>query len=282
MKKLCLSLMLAGLLAGLAACGGGHGIDMQQVYDANRPAALLADHESVCVRFTADGEDVGVNYVSKEVAYDEAYGWAIFLTDEVVYHCEDGTYYRVLPVYKDGLMDIAEYHKAYESHLLLDPTTARETVESVTEQDGYLTVTTRLPAQYLEELGQGLEESWCEYRMEADTYALLRCENGCRLEDGTSITVTSETVYDEALPDQAQAFLTLEEGAQLRTVTLVTNPGTQQEKTQSVQVAKGLPVRLDSGVEGGMELYADAACTQLYTASGDHDSDITVYLKWSE
>lgn len=287
MKKLCLSLVLAGLLAGLTACGSQNGITMQEVYDANRPAALLANHESVCARFAVDGEDVSLNYVSEEVTYDEAYGWACFMTDEVAYSSEGGTYHRMLPINEEGLVAVADYRAAYDVRLLMDKTTTRETVESVTEQDGRLTVSTRLPAKYFLELTQGQEgvkACRCEYVLDADTRALIGGRSVCDFEDGTSFTVTSEMTYDEALPDQARAFLALEEqGAQLRTITLVTNPGTQQEKIQSVRVAKGLSVRLDSGMgEGTMTPYADAACTRPYTAPGDHDSDVTVYLKWSE
>lgn len=287
MKKFCLSLMLAGLLAALAACGSQNSITMQEVYDANRPAALLANHESVCARFTVDGEDVSLNYVSEEVTYDEVYGWACFMTDEVAYTCEDGTYHRMLPVNEEGLVDVADYRAAYDVRLLMDQTTTRETIESVTEQDGRLTVSTQLPAKYFLELTQGQEGVKvyrCEYMLDADTRVLIGGRSVCDFEDGTSFTVTSEMTYDEALPDQARAFLALEEqGAQLRTVTLVTNPGTQQEKIQSVQVAKGLSTRLDAGMaEGSLTAYADAACTLPYTASGDHDSDVTVYLKWSK
>lgn len=286
MKKLCLSLLLAGLLVALTACSDP-GITMKEVYEANRPAVLLENHESVCARFTVDGEDAGVNYVGKEYTYDAAYGWACFMTDEIAYNCEGDTYHRVVPVCEDGLVDVADYRAAYDVRLLMDKTTARETVESVTEQDGRLTVSTQLPAKYLLELTQGQEgvkACRCEYVLDADTCALISGQSVCDFEDGTSFTVTSEMTYDEALPDQARAFLALEEqGVQLRTVTLVTNPGTQREKIQNVQVAKGLSVRLDAGMgEGTLTLYADAACTQPYIAPGEHESDATVYLKWTE
>ena len=70
----------------------------------------------------------------------------------------------------------------------------------------------------------------------------------------------------------------------LRTITVISNPGSENEKSQSVQVPKGLPVILGSASAAhvNFELYDDAACTELHIASKDHTSDVTIYVKWSE
>jgi hypothetical protein len=70
----------------------------------------------------------------------------------------------------------------------------------------------------------------------------------------------------------------------MRTVTIVFNPGAANEKTEGVQVPKGLQVEFyaDSSDENPYTLYADAACTQVMELDTDVNSDLTVYIKWNE
>ena len=65
---------------------------------------------------------------------------------------------------------------------------------------------------------------------------------------------------------------------------IVSNPDTENEKTESVQVAKGLQVAFsaDYFVEESFTLYADAACTQTFEGEWDVNTDITIYVKWGE
>ena len=80
-------------------------------------------------------------------------------------------------------------------------------------------------------------------------------------------------------------FLAYEQETEnLRTVTIVSNPGTENEKTESIQVAKGLQVTCsaDYFVEEFFALYADAACTQTFEGEWDVNADITIYVKWGE
>ena len=80
-------------------------------------------------------------------------------------------------------------------------------------------------------------------------------------------------------------FLAYErETENLRTVTIVSNPGTENEKTESIQVAKGLQVKCsaDYFVEEFFTLYADEACTQVFEEGSDVNTDLTIYVKWSE
>ena len=82
-----------------------------------------------------------------------------------------------------------------------------------------------------------------------------------------------------------KTFLTYEQETEnLRTITIVSNPGTENEKTDVVQVAKGLPVAFspDWDVEGIFALYSDAACTQPVPDEPDTNADVTIYIKWDE
>ena len=86
-------------------------------------------------------------------------------------------------------------------------------------------------------------------------------------------------------PEGVKEFIKLEKETQnLRTVTFVSNPGTANEKTESIQVAKGLQIGFspDWSIEKAFTVYADAACTQVIEGELDVNSDLTVYIKWGE
>ena len=69
----------------------------------------------------------------------------------------------------------------------------------------------------------------------------------------------------------------------LRNVTIVSNPGTEKEETKTIQVPKGLIIGLefDDSVADAVEFYTDAACTESYDPYADTDSDLTIYVKWT-
>ena len=75
-----------------------------------------------------------------------------------------------------------------------------------------------------------------------------------------------------------------QETEDMRTVTIVSNPGTENEKTESIQVPKGLQVSIGSDwdVEETFSVYEDAACTQPSEEMWDVNADITIYVKWDE
>jgi hypothetical protein len=69
----------------------------------------------------------------------------------------------------------------------------------------------------------------------------------------------------------------------LRKVTVVSNPGAENEKTESVQIPKGLIAGFRYEEEDGYDfvLYVDAACTEAYDPYVNTDSDLTIYANWS-
>ena len=80
-------------------------------------------------------------------------------------------------------------------------------------------------------------------------------------------------------------FLAYErETENLRTVTIVSNPGTENEKTDVIRVAKGVLVGFtpDWEIDKLFGVYTDAACTQPVPEVPDTNADVTVYIKWDE
>jgi hypothetical protein len=69
----------------------------------------------------------------------------------------------------------------------------------------------------------------------------------------------------------------------LRNITVVSNPGTDQEERKSIQAPKGLIIgfEYDDDLESAAEFYTDAVCTKAYDPYADTNSDLTIYVKWS-
>ena len=285
MKRVFSVILLLGMIVSLSACGTGT-ITMQKVYDANRLDTLLKNHESVNVQHSLNGEVYGETYLSEEYTYDAAYGWAAFLTDRAYYACADGSYERVLLLTPDGLADLASYRAEYYTSVVLSPETVQETIRSVTKKDNRITVTSFLDQEKIKAFytgEDGLNSCDCEYVLDAKTRELVSAKSVYGYGDGMVYEGVSDVVYDTEMPEGVKAFLNYERQTEnLRTVTVVSNPGTKNEIKTSIQTPKGVPVGLSAAydTDDAFELYADAACTQPHTTSGDYQSDATIYVKW--
>ena len=283
MKKLSVSLVLVGLLAGLTACGGGHGITMQQIYDAHLTPSMLANHESVSVVHEEDGEVFASQYLTRDYAYEDNEGWSAFVTDHSFYYNQDGVYNRTVYIGPDGPIDLAQYRAGLFDSVSLTPATMKEKIQSTTEAEGKLTVVSEIDRKTLEELGDGQIEGRYEYVLDAATHEPILDRAHCVYDDGTVIEGMTEYAYDMPVPEAVEGFLAVDgQTEDLRTVTFVFEPGTQQEKTLTVQAPKGVGVGLMSltGEMDVYQIYDDAACTQVHVASGDNTIDVTVYVKW--
>lgn len=285
MKKLCLSLVLTGLLVALAACGSQSSITMQQVYDAHLTPSMLADHESVSVVQKENGEVFVSHYVTKDYGYEDSLAWSAFSTDHSFYYNQNGVYNRVVFIGPEGPIDLAEYRASLFNSVSVSPATLMEKIRSVTEAEGKLTVTSEMDSKTLKELDEGQTEGRYEYVLDAQTHAPIMDKGHCVYEDGTVIDSVAEYAYDMPLPEAVEGFLAVDgQKEDLRTVTFVFEPGTQKEKTLTVQAPKGVGVGL-MALTGEMDVYQmydDAACTQVHVATGDNTIDATVYVKWTE
>ena len=131
--------------------------------------------------------------------------------------------------------------------------------------------------------------------LDAKTHELISVKDVIEYDDGTVYNVGVDFIYDAEIPEGMKAFVEYEQQTEdFRTITIVSNPGTESEKSESVQIPKGLSVALEPDfileldfstnpeIEEVFELYSDAACTQLFDLSEDDDSDITIYVKWCQ
>ena len=287
MKKLVTLILMLCMILSLSACGKVE-ITMQEIYDANQTKALLKNHDSVYVRNESDGEYFDEKYLTQDYIYDyiydEEFEWVEFTTDDANYYCLNGDYVRFWTITPDGVSsDFASYRTEYYASAILGADTVDEIIESVSKKDGRITVTSSMSQKNIEYMAEyGVTAGKFEYVLDAKTREIVALNGDYTYDDGTGYHVDSEVSYDIDAPERVREFLKYaNETENLRNITVVSNPGTEKEVSQSIQAAKGLAVDFRYGEEEYVfEVYTDAACTELYDPYVDTDSDQTIYVKW--
>ena len=287
MKKIVTLILMLCMILSLSACGKVE-ITMQEIYDANQTKALLKNHDSVYVRNESDGEYFDEKYLTQDYIYDyihdEEFDWVEFTTDDANYCCLNGDYVRFWTITPDGVSsDFASYRTEYYASAILGADTVDEIIESVSKKDGRITVTSSLSQKNIEYMAEyGVTAGKFEYVLDAKTREIVAMNGDHTYDNGISLHWDSEVSYDIDAPERVREFLKYaNETENLRNITVVSNPGTEKEVSQSIQAAKGLAVGFRYEEEEYVfEVYADAACTELYDPYVDTDSDQTIYVKW--
>jgi hypothetical protein len=285
MKKILMLVLMLGLMTTSSALGN-EAITMQDVYDAHQLETLLASHESVFVRETwRGGENPGEYeyYLTDGFSYYRTETWSEYLTDNSCYYRDGDVYYRDIYITPDGLEDMASVPAIRTTDL--NPATVEEEIQSVTEEDGRITVTSEMSQEKVAGLAdQGVSFASFEYVLDAKTHDPLSGKDSTTYEDGTVEDAVFEYAYDAEMTEDIKALMALDRQTEdLRTVTLVFHPGTEEENTVSVQMPRGVYVWLCTadGINDEYEVYADAECTETYTFSEDNASDETLYIQWT-
>jgi hypothetical protein len=288
MKKFVALVLLLCMVLTLAACAK-MSVSMQEIYDATQTEAMLKNHQSVSIRDKMDGELFNERYLTKEYIFDylpnAESDWAEFVTDNSCYSYLGGAYVRYLPITPDGVSDgFASYRAEHYASVILDAETVDEVITSVSKNDGRFYAKSVLSQKILESLAEfGVTSGNFEYVLDAKTREILSIEGNYTYNDDSTLQMTSEISYDAEVPEMVKTFLEYENQTEnLRTITVVTNPGTDKEVSQSVQVPKDLLVglRYYEDSEYTFEVYTDAACTEAYDPYADTASDLTIYVKW--
>ena len=302
MKKIVTFILLISMLITLAACGDNSKkentapkITAQEVYDAGKNMnALLGNHENVYFVVKTNGKVVREEFWGKDAYYcfyDEEYmdigmDNSSFVTDHSEYYCMDNEYARNVTLNKDGLMDLKDAFSvvgevAFISNKIVDSATA-----TIKEENGVIIATCVTNEEELTEIGYENMASCVEtYTLDAKTREMISIKTVYTHKDGKVEEGIVTITRDVEIPEGMKEFVKLEnETENLRTVTIVSNPGADNEKTETVKVAKGISLDLspDFLLEQTFTIYADAACTQSMEKISDVDSDITVYIKWNE
>mgnify|MGYP002516991018 CR=1 FL=1 len=280
----------AGLTADeVSALKGKLAISLQEIYDACQTEALLKNHESVYIRNEMDGEFWLETYLTKDYAYDyipdEEFPYLKFMTDDACYRYDSGKFLLYLFITPDGVGDFASERAEDFASVLLGEDTINETIESVSEKDGCITVKSVLGKDSLVMAEFGVASGKFAYALDAKTREILSIISDYTYDDGLAFRAVTEVTYDAEAPEMIEVFLKYANQTEdLRNVTVVSNPGTEKEVSQNFQIPKGLIVGLtwDDAFENKVELFADAACTESYDPYVNTDSDITICIKWNE
>ena len=293
MKRIVTVILLLCVVLSFAACADKENtppeITMQEIYDACRVEAMLQNHQSVSIREEMDGELFNEKYLTNEYSYryitGEESDWAQFMTDDASYVYDGGDYLRYLYIAPNGVTNdfASERAEAYPTILASD--IADETIESVSEKDGCITVKSVLGKESLVMAEFGVASGKFAYALDAKTREILSIISDYTYDDGLAFRAVTEVTYDAEAPEMIEVFLKYANQTEdLRNVTVVSNPGTEKEVSQNFQIPKGLIIGFswEDAFTDKVELYADAACTESYDPYANTDSDLTVYVKWAE
>ena len=267
-------------------------ITLQEVYDAGKNlSALLGDHESVFLQATSNGNILWEEYLSKQYCYsfyDDEYmnigfEYTSFATNDSEYYCFDNIYTLNVTLAQSGMVDITGILDLVGKSSLISSTMLNDTA-TIIEKDGFIIVTciANLDEIFVDENVISCVET---YTIDAITREMTAIKTVYTYEDGTVEEGVIAITRDGEVPDGMKPFLEYaRETENVRTVTVISNPGTENEKTESVQVPKGLQVSFsaDLEIEETFVLYADAACTQTFEEDFDVNTDLTIYVKWSK
>lgn len=269
-------------------------ITLQEVYESGKDyTALLGDHENAYILTTSNGNVISEIYLTQECFYsyyDAKYvnmgvDYTDFTTDHSLYSYFNDGYSRTVILAQSGLIDQKKYFDMVRTGTFISSEMSDDT-PVITEKDGSIIVTCILDEKDIDAIGEGVV--CCEeiYTLDAKTREMTSVKTVYTHEDGTIEEVIAAIKRDVEMPEKMKNFLVYEqEKENLRTITIVSNPGTENEKTEIIKSPKGLIVSFTPDIwstDKLFKVYSDAACTQLVSGKADPNSDVTVYIKWDE
>jgi hypothetical protein len=267
-------------------------ITLQEVYEAGKNyAALLGDHENVFVQAISEGEVLYEIYLSHEYAcsfygpkyFDIGFSYSNLVTDTAQFYFADDIHAFIVTLTPNGVVEITNSLELAGENSFVSSSVLNE-IATVTEENGLIIVSciANIDEIYTDD---GVIACVETYTLDAITRELLEVKTTYTYEDGTVKEGIATITRDVEAPEGMKPFLEfVQETVEMRTVTIVSNPGTENEKVETVQAPKGLQIAFGSDwdVEETLTLYADAACTQLFEETEGFDQDVTVYVKWDE
>ncbi|MCR5788796.1 MAG: SH3 domain-containing protein [Lachnospiraceae bacterium] len=212
-------------------------------------------------------------YISKDergtlvIEPGEAYGW----------YAETDTPFRYLFV-----SDFDSFADAYYYTLCPDET---ETIVSQETENGQILLETSMTGElddyfyaYYGYTSDEVDEIVTEYVIDEGTREILE-SRGYMVKDGERTLYLETILHKEAVkmvPDHQ--IMDGVFGGDERTVTVITDAGTEQEKTYTQTIRKGGRINVWTGPDFDSILYEDPAC-KMEIGETDNEADMTAYLK---
>ena len=284
----------AGLTADeVSALKGKLRITIDEVYEsAKNFAALLGDHENVYVQATSNGALLWEQYFGREYSYchydaeymNIGFEYSSLTTDHSMYVSYDNAYEYVVMLTESGAVDMKESLASDGYITFISSEVLDGDFVSIVEKDGLIIVSCTADVDELLIIGGGVISCVETYTLDAMTREMLSVKTVYTYEDGTveeGVATISRDVED---PEGAKPFLAYEESTDLRTITIVSNVGTENERIDVIHTPKGLTVSFspDWTVDKLFGAYSDPECTQPVPSEPDTNVDVTVYIKWDE
>ncbi|MCD8239405.1 MAG: hypothetical protein LUC92_08735 [Clostridiales bacterium] len=239
--------------------------EAEQIYN------LLSKYDNVYYKtayYDADGEEylTEYEYADKDMYVSEEDSGDIYIAtaDRIMGLDADGNVSEYVVMDGSGY----DYWTADKEDFMFTYNDEEE-VLSQTEEDGNIIVSSRLDTD------EGYEEY--TYTIDSETMEMSHVSTVYYDTEG-NVDVSSEQelgfntdVYE--IPVEIAAAMSLEE---TRTVTVISDPGTDEEKVQTQEIGKGVFAKI-ALAEDYTTMYDDEACTVPHELSG-LDDDITIYV----
>lgn len=255
-------------------------LTMEQIVEANMSANLLKNYDSYQVSLSSSSMEFSI-YADAEIFYS-ATDTAEYLncSNSEYTNLFDGEYVKYMYVGLE-VLPLPEQ----ENSVMSVESTLKEEIQEIKKDGEKLIVTTKLSADDYAEIAKASElefeegdYSTVEYTLDAETYALLNATEKVIHKDGSEGEVLkSEVTYNAEKPENVQALYNRAYPTEnFRTLTIITNPGTDQEKEYKEIVTKGDPLAVYLPDET-WKLYTDPACTQEKAENIDKNKDALYY-----
>ena len=269
-------------------------ITLEDVYNAGKNLpALLGARENVFVQVASNGIVIREEYLDKQYSYsyysaefmDIGFNYGSLSTDTTQYYCLDNVYALNVTLAPDGIVHMTDLLASAGPSSFISSDMLNDDAATIVDENGLIIVTCTADEDELAQMGEDIVSCVETYTLDATTREMISIKTVFTYEDGTIEEGVTTITRDVETPEGMTIFLAYaRETEDLRTVTIVSNPGTEAEKTESIQVPKGLQVALaaDFDSEETFTVYADAACTQTFEGEWSVDTDLTLYVKWDE
>ena len=182
------------------------------------------------------------------------------------------------------LIASADFLTIYDNPLFDIEATLDENIVEIKTEDDMLVVTTESSSEntkkYMEIDGVEYTEGdydVFQYVLDKDTYILHSYNRTLYHADGSSEKYTATDVKTNVeRPEIVQKLYERLTSTDTRTVTLILNPGTENETSYSAATVKGERFVIVKP-EGYSYFYTDEECKEEYTGGDDKTKDITLY-----
>ncbi len=266
-------------------------LDMEAIVNANKTAELLKHYDSFTVKADDGRRSIGY-YAEKEFVFEwsDAYttteasykAYYEILADDYYSGITGDTFYSI--VYAGGEMETD-----WKDDMVINPELfLKETVISSKEKDGMIIFKTRLTEDAMIALGYWQEGVYdgCYYEtvytMEKDTLIIKSItETFVDKVSHTKSTIEYVTIANTDRPEKAvKVYDHVNSAEEKSTVTVVFDPGTENEKKETFTVPKGDTVYFNW--EGDYnKVYKDPELTEVLDISRVSlvaDGDVAIYL----